>query len=133
MESNTMLSDNKVIVQISSIGLVVYTVQKILFKILNVDTASFQINLEIIHAIMLVFSLIIMIILNVVFKKNKDVVGMTFLLITSIKVCLIYVIGSYFILDSGNAIEKWNFYGLFVLYLGLETFFTAQRLNRTSF
>ncbi|MFC7774813.1 hypothetical protein ACFQY1_13145 [Flavobacterium sp. GCM10027622] len=128
-----MLSDNKVIVQISSIGLVVYTVQKILFKILNVDTASFQINLEIIHAIMLVFSLIIMIILNVVFKKNKDVVGMTFLLITSIKVCLIYVIGSYFILDSGNAIEKWNFYGLFVLYLGLETFFTAQRLNRTSF
>lgn len=128
-----MLSDNKVIVQISSIGLVVYTVQKILFKILNVDTASFQINLEIIHAIMLAFSLIIMIILNVVFKKNKDVVGMTFLLITSIKVCLIYVIGSYFILDSGNAIEKWNFYGLFVLYLGLETFFTAQRLNRTSF
>ena len=128
-----MLSDNIVIVQISSIGLVVYTVQKILFKILNLDTASFQINLEIIHAIMLVFSLIIMIILNVVFKKNKDVVGMTFLLITSVKVCLIYAIGSYFILDSGNAIEKWNFYGLFVLYLGLETFFTARRLNRTSF
>lgn len=127
------LSENKGIVQIISIGLAVYAVQKILFGILEVDTTSFRLSLEIIHGIMLGLSVIIMTILNVVFVKNKDVVGMTFLLITSIKVGLIYFIGSYFILDSGNPIEKWNFYGLFVMYLGLETIFTAKRLNRTNF
>ena len=127
------LSENKGIVQIISIGLAVYAGQKILFGILDIDTTTFRLSLEIIHGIMLVLSLIIMTILNVVFSKNKDVVGMTFLLITSIKVGLIYFIGSYFILDSGNPIEKWNFYGLFVMYLGLETIFTARRLNRTNF
>ncbi|HKX86949.1 MAG TPA: hypothetical protein VJL37_09760 [Flavobacterium sp.] len=127
------LSENKAIVQIISIGLAVYAVQKILFGILDIDTTTFRLSLEIIHGIMLVLSLIIMTILNVVFSKNKDVVGMTFLLITSIKVGLIYFIGSYFILDSGNPIEKWNFYGLFVMYLCLETIFTARRLNRTNF
>jgi hypothetical protein len=127
------LSENKAIIQIIVIGLAVYAVQKILFGILNVDTTSFRLSLEIIHGIMLGLSVIIMTILNVVFTKNKDVVGMTFLLITSIKVGLIYFIGSYFILGSGNPIEKWNFYGLFAMYLGLETIFTARRLNRTNF
>lgn len=127
------LSENKSIVQIVIIGLAVYAIQKILFEILHIDTTSFQIRLEIMHVIMLAFSVVIMVILNIVFIKNKDVVGMTFLLITSIKVSLIYFIGSYYILDSGNTIEKWNFYALFVMYLGLETFFTGRRLNRTSF
>lgn len=127
------LGENKTILQIIGIAFSVYVIQKILFEVLNINSSSFQISLEGIHCIMLGFSVGIMLILNAVFRKNKDVVGMTFLLLTSIKVSLIYFIGSLFILEEANQIEKWNFYGLFVFYLALETIFTARRLNRTSF
>ena len=127
------LGENKTILQIIGIAFSVYVIQKILFEVLNINSSSFQISLEGIHCIMLGFSVGIMLILNAVFRKNKDVVGMTFLLLTSIKVSLIYFIGSLFILEEANQIEKWNFYGLFVFYLALETIFSAGRLNRTSF
>lgn len=128
-----LLKENKSVLQIISIGISVYIIQKILFIVFDIDTSVFKINFEITHVIMLFLSVVIMMIINLIFKKNKDVVGMTFLLITSVKVAIIYFIGSYFLLDSGGGIEKWNFYGLFVLYLSLETFFTGRRLNRTSF
>ena len=127
------LGENKPVLQIMGVGFSVYVIQKILFTVFNIDTSFFQIRLEVMHLIMLFFSVVIMLMLNVVFRKNKDVVGMTFLLLTSIKVSVIYFIGSFFIIDGGSRIEKWNFYGLFVLYLALETIFTARRLNRTSF
>ncbi|MCL9804080.1 hypothetical protein NAT51_00990 [Flavobacterium amniphilum] len=127
------LRENKPVLQITGIGFLVYSIQKILFAVFNIDISSFQIPLEVMHIIMLFFSVVIMLILNMVFIKNKDVVGMTFLLLTSIKVSGIYFIGSFFILEEGSIVEKWNFYGLFALYLALETLFTARRLNRTNF
>ena len=127
------LLQNKPILKIFGIGVSVYIIEKIIFITLGINTSSFRISLETIHLIMLLFSVSIMIIINMVFKKNKDVVGMTFLLITSIKVVIIYLIGSYFILGEADKIEKWNFYGLFMIYLGLETFFTGRRLNQTNF
>lgn len=124
----------KAIVPIIVAGLVVYVIEKILFSVLNIDISTFQLSLEKTHIVMLLLSVLVIIVLNLVFKKNKELVGMTFLLITSIKVAVIYFIGSHFILEvEGSSIEKWNFYGLFIFYLFLETVLTAKKLNQTSF
>ncbi|MES2812297.1 MAG: hypothetical protein V4670_07495 [Bacteroidota bacterium] len=119
--------------QIIFVGFVAYLIQKALFFILKIDTSGFQLSLENTYAMMVLFSAIIMTILNLVFQKNKDVVGMTFLLITSIKVVIITIIGKTYILTGGNQVEKWNFFGLFALFLFFETYLTARRLNSTKF
>ncbi|MCL9809913.1 hypothetical protein [Flavobacterium luminosum] len=124
----------KTIAPILVAGFVVYVIEKILFSVLNIDTSTFQLSLEKTHILMLLLSILVTIVLNLVFKKNKELVGMTFLLITSVKVAIIYFIGSHFIMEvDGSSTEKWNFYGLFIFYLFLETFHTAKKLNQTSF
>lgn len=119
--------------QIVCIGVLIYGIQKIVFLSLGVDTSKFKFSLEKTYGLMLLLSIIIMTVLNVVFQKNKDSVGMTFLLITSIKVVVIVVIGKTNGLTVGNPIEKWNYFGLFVLFLFFETYLTAKRLNNTTF
>jgi len=119
--------------QIIFIGVLAYVIQKIVFSILKIDTSGFQLSLEKTYGMMLLFSAIIMTILNLVFQKNKDVVGMTFLLITSVKVVIITIIGKAYIITEENQVEKWNFFGLFALFLFFETYLTGRRLNRTKF
>lgn len=119
--------------QIVFIGVALYTIQKMVFVTLGIDTTNFRLSLEKTYGLMLALSLIIMTVLNLVFQKNKDIVGMTFLLITSIKVVIITIIGKTYVLTEENPIEKWNYFGLFVLFLFFETYLTAKRLNNTTF
>jgi len=119
--------------QIAFIGIVVYIIQKVAFLLIGINTSNYQLSVEKTYAIMIVLSVIIMTVLNLVFQKNKDVVGMTFLLITSIKVIIITSIGKAYVLIEENPIEKWNYFGLFVLFLFFETYITAKRLNNTTF
>jgi hypothetical protein len=119
--------------QIFFIGVLLYVIQKMAFVTLGIDTTNFRLSLEKTYALLLLLSVIILTILNVVFQKNKDVVGMTFLLITTIKVIVISIIGKAYIIPGGNPVEKWNFFGLFVLFLFLETYITGKRLNNTKF
>jgi len=128
-----ILKEYKSAFQIVGIGCIAYSIQKLLFLGLGIDTSTFTLSLENTYIIMLVFSVIIMTILDLVFQKNKDVVGMTFLLITSIKVVVITIIGKAYIIPANNLVEKWNFFGLFVLFLFFETYLTAKRLNNTKF
>lgn len=128
-----LLEGQKSTFQIIFIGILGYVIQKAIFLALNIDTSGFQLSLEKTYGMMLFFSAIIMTILNIVFQKNKDVVGMTFLLITSIKVVVVTIIGKAYILIGDNQVEKWNFFGLFALFLFFETYLTGRRLNRTKF
>lgn len=128
-----ILEGQKSTFQIIFIGILGYVIQKAIFLALNIDTSGFQLSLEKTYGMMLFFSAIIMTILNIVFQKNKDVVGMTFLLITSIKVVVVTIIGKAYILIGDNQVEKWNFFGLFALFLFFETYLTGRRLNRTKF
>lgn len=128
-----VLEHYKSSIQIFFIGILFYVIQKMAFVTFGVDTNSFRLSLEKTYALMLLLSVMILTILNVVFQKNKDVVGMTFLLITTIKVIVVAIIGKAYIIPGGNLIEKWNFFGLFVLFLFLETYITGKRLNNTKF
>lgn len=78
-------------------------------------------------------SLVLFAIIDAIFIKNKEVVGMSFMLITTIKTIAVGVIGKIYILSQNITFEKWNYFILFILYLLFETIVIGRRLNKTSF
>ncbi|SHI38989.1 hypothetical protein [Flavobacterium terrae] len=72
-------------------------------------------------------------IIDAVFFKNKEVVGMSFMLITTIKTIAIGIIGKIYILNQNINFEKWNYFVLFIVYLLFETIIIGRRLNKTIF
>lgn len=72
-------------------------------------------------------------IIDAVFIKNKEVVGMSFMLITTIKTIAIGIIGKIYILNQNINFEKWNYFVLFIVYLLFETIIIGRRLNNTAF
>ena len=105
-----------------------------LFKILNLELNPniFDYSLSKLYLLFSLFSLVIISLLIVIKQKNIDLVGNVFLLISSFK-----LIGCYLIIRSVainpayyQSLEKYNFIGIFMLFLALETIFTIQILNQ---
>ncbi len=108
----------------------IYIIHKVSFSIFNVNTQKFSYSLEKLYIFFSAFSILILAILFKVKKRNLDIVGNLFLLLTTIKMIVSYIIARPILNLSGNdAIEKWNFFILFILFLGLETLFTIYLLN----
>ena len=63
-------------------------------------------------------------------KKNFDSTGMVFMIATSIKAGIAYFLVRPLLHLQPNKIEKINFFAVFVLFLLLETLFTAKILNK---
>ncbi|GAA4761691.1 hypothetical protein GCM10023230_08650 [Flavobacterium hankyongi] len=78
-------------------------------------------------------SLILFGIIEAIFIKNKEVVGMSFMLITTIKTIAVGIVGKVYILSQNITFEKWNYFTLFILYLLFETIVIGRRLNKTVF
>lgn len=78
-------------------------------------------------------SLLLFGIIDAIFIKNKEVVGMSFMLITTIKTIAVGIIGKIYILSQNIIFEKWNYFTLFILYLLFETIVIGRRLNKTAF
>ncbi|WP_290831752.1 hypothetical protein [Flavobacterium sp.] len=91
----------------------------------------FSHSLETIYTVLCVFSVIILVILLIVNSRNKDVVGLTYLLITSIKAGILFFIFSDIISSSNkNTVERINFFTVFILFLAIETLITIRLLNK---
>jgi hypothetical protein len=91
----------------------------------------FSHSLETIYTVLCIFSVIILVILLIVNSRNKDVVGLTYLLITSIKAGIIFFIFSGIISSSNkNTVERINFFIVFILFLAIETLITIRLLNK---
>ena len=97
----------------------------------NCSFESYQVSLEFIYFVFTLFSVVILTTLIIVEKKNKDIVGMTFMLITTFKAALSYFIFSNVISsDNENKIERINFFVVFILFLIIETLITIRLLNK---
>lgn len=97
----------------------------------NQNFELFSHSLETIYAICCAFSVVILVTLLIVNSKNKDVVGLTFLLITSIKAGIILFVFSDIIGSSNkNTVERINFFVVFILFLTIETLITIRLLNK---
>ena len=88
-------------------------------------------SLNYIYTTFSLFSIAILTVLFIIHKRNKDIVGFTYLLLTSIKMGICGYLFSEIIHSSNkNKIERINFFLIFILFLAIETLITIQLLNK---
>jgi hypothetical protein len=111
----------------------VFIIHLLLFQLPDLKAAAqnFYWSIPVLYLIYFIFSKIILFLLVQVSTKNFDNVGMTFLVITSVKMAVSYFIVRP-ILNSPleNTIEKANFFFIFILFLTIETLITIRLLNK---
>lgn len=82
----------------------------------------------------LLFSLgstLVLTVVHIVYQRNKDIVGMSFLLVTMVKFILAGIIGRpLWSGDGSSRMAQWNFLALFLLFLAIETVLTIRILNK---
>lgn len=117
-----------------SVILAFYFIHKTIFETVQFNTTTFKYSLNQLYLFFSIFSIAIVLILIKVKEKNLDIVGNTFLLLTSAKMIVCFVFGRPIIKHENieNSLEKWNFFTLFIVFLVLETVFTIYLLNTKS-
>lgn len=127
------LKQYRPILEVVFLSMLVYLVHKLVFFINenHPKLKSFHFPIEVVYGFFFICSLLIVLLLIKVNKKNIDNVGYTFLLITCIKIAISYAI-LFPILNSNHSnvrIEKINFFIIFALFLTIETIVTIRILN----
>lgn len=122
----------KPLITLLIIAIILYALHKLVFFTLleNAD-ATFKYSLEILYVFFFISTAVIISMLIIIKKRSLDQVGMSFLLITSIKMIFCYVLlRPILLLETQNSsIEKINFFTLFILFLAIETLTTIRLLN----
>lgn len=111
----------------------VFIVHILLFQLPDLKAAAqnFYWSIPVLYLIYFVFSKIILFLLVQVSTKNFDNVGMTFLVITSVKLAITYfIVRPVLNSTTENTIEKANFFFIFILFLAIETLITIRLLNK---
>jgi glucose uptake protein GlcU len=108
-----------------------YLLHKIVFYSFNIDDSAFHYSLEVLYLFFFALSGIILKVLLVVKEKSFDNVGMSFLLATSVKMVICYLILRPLlqIPKSENTTERMNFFMLFIIFLAIETLLTIRIVN----
>jgi len=109
-----------------------YLLHRFVFYYFKINQESFFYSLEVLYLIFFTFSFIVFMILLKVKKRSFDNVGMSFLLVTTIKMFLCYLILKPIlnIKEYDTSTEKINFFAMFVLFLTIESVLTIRILNK---
>lgn len=126
------LKNYKPLISLAFLITVVYILHKIIFYSFNIDDAAFHYSLEELYMLFSVLSAVVLFVLLKVKERSFDNVGMSFLLSTSIKMVVCYLILRPVLQASGenSGIEKKNFFAMFILFLAMETILTIRILNK---
>ena len=126
------LKNYKPLLSLALLIIVVYILHKIIFYSFNVNDLAFHYSLEELYLIFSVLSLIVLGVLLKVKQQSFDNVGMSFLLSTSVKMVVCYLILRPVLQAEGenSSIEKRNFFAIFILFLAMETILTIRILNK---
>ena len=124
----------KPVLEVFFLSVVAFFIHELFFFIANKDTITdqFMYSVPVLYSFFLVCSVIILLILITIKEKNIDSVGQTFLLLTSIKMVVAYIL-LHPILQSTNKLltpEKINFFITFAIFLTIETVVTIRILNK---
>ena len=124
----------KPVLEVFFLSVIAFFIHELFF--LFTDKASikdeFMYSVPVLYLFFLVCSVIILFILIRMKEKNIDSVGQTFLLLTSIKMVIAYIL-LHPILQSTNKLltpEKINFFIIFAIFLTIETVVTIRILNK---
>lgn len=98
----------------------------------SIFTDRFRYSIPLLFLFFYTCSLIILFILIKIKEKNIDSVGQTFLLVTSIKMGLAYILLHPILQETSELItpEKSNFFLIFAEFLTIETVVTIRMLNK---
>ena len=126
------LKNYKPLISLAFLITVVYILHKIIFYGFNIDEAAFHYSIEELYMLFSVLSAVVLFVLLKVKERSFDNVGMSFLLSTSIKMVVCYLILRPVLQASGenSGIEKKNFFAMFILFLAMETILTIRILNK---
>jgi hypothetical protein len=113
------------------IAFLLYVIHKIIFYSFSINQEAFHYSLETLYLFFLVLSAIIFKVLLTIKEKSFDNVGMSFLLATSLKMVLCYLILRPLLQmpKANNPTERINFFILFIAFLIIETLFTIRLVN----
>ena len=118
------------IILIAVLGLIIH---KLMFFLLVAKTIedNFIYSITLLYGLFSIFSLLILGVLIKVKERNIDNVGYTFLLLTSIKLVVAYLLIHPILKASLNQtpLEKINFFIIFIYFLATETILTIRILN----
>lgn len=131
-KTNTMkLEKYKPLLPLLALAGLAYVIHKTAFYLLDINDATFNYSIETLYMVFLVLSLMVFAVLLNVKERSFDNVGMSFLLSTSIKMIVCYLILKPIlqVTTQNNAIEKKNFFMMFILFLAIETILTIRILN----
>jgi len=91
---------------------------------------TFVYSLAVVYCFFYLLAGVIMGVLNFINKKNKEQLGYAFLLLTGAKMALSYFLARPIIsLGEAATTEKVNFFIIFIIYLVIESYYTARLLN----
>ena len=124
-------SDFRYIVFIPIISFSFFLIHGFLLSFLTINVASFYYQNINLYSTFTISSIVIVGILIVIKSKNLDIVGMCFLVLTSIKMVVCYVLVRPILALSPEeiSVQKMNFFGIFILFLAIETIITIRILN----
>jgi hypothetical protein len=115
------------------IGISAFVIHFLILKFLVSDAIveSFRWSIQQLYLIFLIISSIIVIITERISKKNFDQTGMSFLVLTSVQLVLVYLVFKPILNDdSVTSTEKFHAGFVFVLFLAIETLLIIQLLNK---
>lgn len=113
------------------VAVLLFLIHKIVFYAFGIHQEHFHYSLGTLYLFFLILSVLILKILLTVQKKSFDNVGMSFLIVTSLKMVFCYLVLRPLLQlsNSSDPTEKINFFILFIVFLIIDTLFTIRLLN----
>lgn len=108
-----------------------YCIHQAAFTSAGITLDTFTYSLVSLYVLFGVFSIGVLVTVFQVRKRNFDLVGMSFLIATTVKlmVCSLFLRPIFKSVSTSAAIEKINFFVLFIAFLAIETVVTILILN----
>lgn len=125
------LKKYKPLLILSALSLIAYVLHQLLFWFFKVNDDAFIYSLKTLYFLFFGLSTIVFVVMLEVKYKSFDNVGMSFLLLTNLKLVVCYILSKPIleVRAFDNTMEKINYFGMFILFLAIETILTIRILN----
>ncbi|MBP6041008.1 MAG: hypothetical protein KA509_04295 [Flavobacterium sp.] len=108
-----------------------YFFHELIFASMEISTDDFSYSLLSLYLFFGIFSMALMLVLFQVRSRNFDLLGMSFLIVTTVKMmtCFFFVRPIFKSVSVTAPVEKINFFVMFIVFLAIETLVAIRILN----
>lgn len=102
-----------------------------LLSFLDLKEVKRELYLPSTYGLFFLGSLLVLLVVHIVYQKDKDIVGLSFLVATMVKFFVAGILAKTLLTDDGDSrLAQFHFIGLFLLFLAIETVLTIRILNK---